>query len=191
MWTRPRNHPPEARNKNRPAMNTPLVEGLEQRRHFSGTPALSIGDVALAEGSDGGQTAFVFTVRLSKPSAQQVTVNFATADGTAQSGTGFTTADNDYVATAGTMTFAPGQTAKTVTVLVNADANPETDERFTVNLSGARHASVADPTGAGTIYNDDPPPSGYYIDPILGLVPEQQHYDPYDSAFDDLGHYWY
>jgi hypothetical protein len=191
MWNRSKHRSFEARSIDRGRSIRPAVELLEGRRLRSGTPALSIGDVALAEGSGGGQTAFVFTVRLSKPSAQQVSVNFATADGTAQSGTGWTTADTDFVAASGALTFAPGETLKTITVLVNADDNPETDQQFTVNLSGARHASVADATGVGTIYNDDPPPSGYSIDPTLGLVPDQQHYDYYDSAFDDTGHYWY
>jgi hypothetical protein len=191
MWIRTSNHPPKVRDKQSPGIDAPLIESLETRRHFSGSPSISIGDVALPEGSGGGQTAFVFTVKLSKPTTRQVTVNFATADGTAQSGTGFTTADNDYLANAGMLTFAPGETLKTMTVLVNADGNPETDQQFTVNLSEARHASIAVATGVGTIYNDDPPPAGEYIDPILGLVPVQQNYDYYDSAFDDLGHYWY
>ena len=100
-----------------------------------------------------GTTAFVFTVSLSNASAQPITVNFATADGSA------TLADSDYQSASGTVTFAPGQTSQTVTVLVNGDTKFEADETFSVNLSGATNATIADATGLGTIRNDDGQPS--------------------------------
>ena len=67
-----------------------------------GTSSLSIDDVSVTEGN-AGTTIATFTVTLSPISGQTVTVDFATADGTA------TTADNDYVATSGTLTFTPGR----------------------------------------------------------------------------------
>src|SRR5207249_2024128 len=77
-------------------------------------PRISINDVAKREGKS-GTTLFVFTVSLSAAYDQAVAVNFATADGTA------TTADHDYQAQSGTLTFAPGQTTKSITVVVYGD----------------------------------------------------------------------
>jgi hypothetical protein len=114
-------------------------------------PALSINDVAVAEGNS-GPTNTVFTVTLSVASGRTVTVQYATADRTA-------TAGSDYVATSGTLTFDPGQTSKTITVLVNGDTNFEPDETFTVHLSNASNATIAVADGKGTIVNDDPAPS--------------------------------
>jgi hypothetical protein len=113
-------------------------------------PALSVGDVTVGEGQS-GTTSALFTVSLSAASGQTVTVGFATANGTAAAG-------SDYQATSGTLTFSPGQTARTITVLVNGDATSEPDETFTVNLSGAVNATIADGQGSGTITNDDGTP---------------------------------
>ena len=78
-------------------------------------PALSIdNDVSVFEGNT-GTTTLGFTVTLWPASAQTVTVNYATADGTA------TTADGDYVAASGTLTFAPGVSTQPVNVTVNGD----------------------------------------------------------------------
>src|SRR6266550_2626957 len=115
-------------------------------------PTISINDFSANEG-DVGPTPFTFSVTLSNPSSQIVTVNYATADGSA------TVADNDYMAASGTVTFAPGTTSQTVTVVVNGDTTFETDETFTVELSSATGATIADGTGVGTIVNDDAPPT--------------------------------
>ncbi|HEX8710071.1 MAG TPA: Calx-beta domain-containing protein, partial [Pyrinomonadaceae bacterium] len=116
------------------------------------TPSLSINDVTVAEGNAGaGTTNATFTVTLSAQSGQQVTVDFATAAGSATAGT-------DYQATSGTLTFAPGQTSKTVTVLVNGDTDFENDETFFVNLTNPVNATLTDPQGQATITNDDPAP---------------------------------
>src|SRR5256886_16806290 len=111
-------------------------------------PSISINDVSLAEGNS-GTTNFVFTVSLSNASSQTITVAYATADGTA------TTADNDYVAANGTLTFNPGDTSKSITVTVNGDTKFEPNETFTVTLSGATNATIAKAVGTGTIQNDD------------------------------------
>src|SRR4029450_7597360 len=102
----------------------------------------------MAEGN-AGQSAFRFTVALDTPQSAPVTVEFATADGTAS-------APSDYAANTGTVTFAPGETAKTVTVQVNGDTRKEPDETFSVNLSNAAgNATLADGHATGTIANDD------------------------------------
>jgi hypothetical protein len=112
-------------------------------------PLLSINDVSHAEG-DSGATAFLFTVSLSAASTAPVSVTVASANGTA------TTADSDYVAVPATLlTFAAGETSKTVTVQVNGDSTVEANETFTVNLSAASGATIADASGLGTIVNDD------------------------------------
>ncbi|HEX8890651.1 MAG TPA: Calx-beta domain-containing protein, partial [Pyrinomonadaceae bacterium] len=117
-------------------------------------PSLSINDVSKNEGNS-GTTQFTFTVTLSAVSGQNVSVNFATADGTA------TTADSDYQAQSGTLTFVPGDTTKTITVLVNGDTKAEADENFFVNLSGAVNATISDSQGVGTIVSEDTPLVGF------------------------------
>ncbi|EME52208.1 Calx-beta domain-containing protein [Amycolatopsis decaplanina] len=110
---------------------------------------LSINDVTVNEGSGGAQVPATFTVSLlGGPSPNPVTVQYATANGTA-------TAPADYAAASGTVTFAPGQTAKPVTVLVDPDTVDEQDETFTVNLSAPSGAGLLDATGVGTIVDDD------------------------------------
>ncbi|MFA1797702.1 putative Ig domain-containing protein [Xanthomonas campestris pv. campestris] len=110
-------------------------------------PSLSIDDVSVNEGNSGTTTA-TFTVTLSAASGQTVSVNYASADGTA-------TAGSDYVARSGTLTFAPGTTAQGVAITVNGDTALEPNETFSVGLSGASNASIARATGAGTTLNDD------------------------------------
>ncbi|HUQ32737.1 MAG TPA: Calx-beta domain-containing protein [Pyrinomonadaceae bacterium] len=114
-------------------------------------PGISINDAAVTEGNDETADA-VFTVTLSSVSSSAVTVNFATADGTAAAG-------SDYEARTGTLSFAPGETSKTITVAVNGDTSFESNETFFVNLSGATNASITDNQGVGTINNDDSLPT--------------------------------
>jgi len=112
------------------------------------TPSLSVDDVTLMEGS-GGTTSFVFTVTLSPPSGQQVTVM-------AQTGDDLALAPGDYAAVGATMlTFAPTVTSQTFTVQVVGDALNESNETFLVTLSRPRSAEIADPQRVGTILNDD------------------------------------
>lgn len=92
----------------------------------------------------GGPSVATFTVSLSAPSTQPVTVRYATADGTA-------TAGADYTSTTGTLTFAPGETRKTVAVAITADGIAESAEDFHLMLSGPSGATLADAMGMGTI----------------------------------------
>ena len=78
-----------------------------------------------------------------------MTVDYAVNDGSA------TTADNDYTDTSGTLTFAPGETSKTITVDVTGYIPVESDETFTVDLSNPTNATILDSQGTGTILNDD------------------------------------
>jgi len=98
---------------------------------------------------DTGVKSAIFTVKLSAPSGQRVTVQLATGGGTAAAGT-----DYNAVATT-TLTFSPGQTTKLVPVQVRGDSAREANETFFVNLSGATNATIIDAQGRGTILNDD------------------------------------
>ena len=124
-------------------------QGLGTIANDDPLPSLSINDVAVAEGNSGTVNA-VFTVTLSAASGQVVTVNYATADGTA-------TQSTDYISASGTLLFTPGQTASTFIVPVFGDTVPEANESFVVNLSGATNAVISDNQGQGTITNDDVP----------------------------------
>ena len=115
---------------------------------FEARNQLTIADISVNEG-DSGTTNAVFTVTLAPASSQNVTVNYATAAGTA-------TANNDYTTTSGQLTFTPGQTTRTITVPINGDTNDEADETFTINLSTASsNADIIDGVAIGTIVDDD------------------------------------
>jgi probable HAF family extracellular repeat protein len=109
---------------------------------------ISINDVALKEGAANKTTLFTFTISLSAAAPGNVTVNYATASGTATAGT-------DYVSKSGTVTFLPGETSKQITISVKGDKTKEADETFFVNLSSASGGLIADGQGLGTILNDD------------------------------------
>ena len=109
-------------------------------------PTLAVNDVAANEGNLGPRL-FTFTVTLSSSVSRTITVDYATADGTA-------TAPDDYVPATGRLIFLAGETSKTVTVLVNGDTAVEPDETFFVNLSNGT-TPIARSKGTGTIVNDD------------------------------------
>jgi hemoglobin-like flavoprotein len=110
-------------------------------------PAISISDVSQAEGKS-GSTNFSFEVTLSAASSRTVNVDYLTTDGTALAG-------GDYQAASGTLTFAPGETTKSFSVMVNGDAQDEPTETFVVNLSNPSNATIAKGQSTGTIVNDD------------------------------------
>jgi serralysin len=110
-------------------------------------PAISINNLSVNEGRR-NYTNFNFSVRLDRTSSQAVTVNFATANGTAIAG-------SDYLSTGGTLTFNPGEISKTITVRVVGDITPEPNETFFVNLSNASNATISRTQAIGTILNDD------------------------------------
>ncbi|WP_416212597.1 Calx-beta domain-containing protein [Nostoc sp. ChiQUE01b] len=114
-------------------------------------PTLTINDKTITEGDNGTQT-MTFTVSLSAVSQKTIDVNYTTANGTATSG-------SDYTATNGTLTFAPGETTKTVSVQIIGDRTIESDETFNINLTSATNATISDAQGVGTILNNDLPPA--------------------------------
>jgi hypothetical protein len=117
---------------------------------------IAISDVSALEGTAGAPTFFTFTVSLLTAAASPVTVDYATEPGTAGSGA-------DFTPTNGTLTFAAGETSKTVTVEVAADTESEADETFTIQLSNASGAAIADAAATGVIRNDD----GLVVDDLV------------------------
>jgi hypothetical protein len=129
-------------------------------------PRVSIGDaagtvVATTDGTLG--TTLTFAVSLAAAYDQAVTVGYATVDGTA-------TAGADYAAVSGALTFAPGETTKTIAVQVLGN-DSGIDEVFYVNLSGASgNAQIVDGQGVGTVHYFEQP----YYDP--GCNPDSAYY---------------
>ena len=113
-------------------------------------PSLSVADRSAAEG-DTGTSAVNFTVLLSKAAANTVSVGYSTSNDTATAG--------DFTPTVGTLTFAPGETSKIVSVAINGDTMYELNEQFTLNLSNATNATIADAVAIGIITNNDINPS--------------------------------
>jgi len=127
---------------------------------------VSVNNVAVVEGN-AGTTASTFVIELAAPALSPVTVQYATADGTA-------TAGQDYVAASGSVTFAPGQISKSVTVYVIGETVIEENETFSLLITASGDGSTASATGTGTIQNDD---SGFditlkFVDTQFGSVPE-------------------
>ncbi len=120
-------------------------------------PVLTVSDVRLVEGSIGPKAAN-FTVSLSPAWPQPVTVRYATVDATA-------TAPADYTPISGTLTFAPGDVTKRLSVEVNGDVEPEPEETFILRLSQATNALIGKVDGIATIVDDDG-----YIDQGYTLV---------------------
>lgn len=95
-----------------------------------------------------GGNPITFTVTLSEASATPVTVNYITVDGTAVAGI-------DYVPVSGSLTFAPGETEKTVVVMTIPNLEVDGDKTFTLELSNASGGVFANSSATGTIIDDD------------------------------------
>ncbi len=117
-------------------------------------PSVSVAD---ARANEAAGATVAFQVSLSRAftnAAHRVTVDYATADGTAKAGA-------DYTATSGTLTFAAGETSKTVNVPIIDDSHDEGEETFTLRLSNATGARIGDGEATGTIVNTDPIPKAW------------------------------
>lgn len=117
-----------------------------------GLPTVSIEDATPVVEGNLGTTSASFNVSLSTPSDRAVTVQYATSNGTAKGG-------KDYTIARGTVTFAPYEASKTITVLVKGDTIDEYDETFQVTLNNPKGATIARRTATGTIQDDDDPPA--------------------------------
>jgi hypothetical protein len=112
-------------------------------------PTITIFDASGPE-QTGVDSTLSVSVRLSNPSSQTITVNFATADGTATDG-------SDYVSSTGTVTFNPGETQKSISITIKDDLVDEIHENFFVNLSTPANATIADAQSSCQIFDNDGP----------------------------------
>ncbi len=111
-------------------------------------PTLAIGDATIVEG-DTGTRAAKFTVTLNVKATTTITVPYTSAGVSATSGV-------DFTAKSGTLSFAPGATSKTISIVTRTDLSVEANETFSVGLGAATGgAVVADAVGAGTMLDDD------------------------------------
>ena len=145
-----------------PAAPGPLHQGYELAKSLSlpltllaeqGSDAfLSVADAVDVQEGEGAQA--TFTVTLNPPAATTVKVDYASVDGSAKAG-------EDYQTAGSTLTFAPGETSKTVVVAVLDDAVDEARETFKLPLSNARGAGIADGEATAAIVNSDPLPQAW------------------------------
>ena len=114
------------------------------------SPQLTVEDTTVIEGNNGTNLA-LFTVSLDNPSSKEISIDYATADGTATAGV-------DYEATSGTLTFAPGLMVQTVSIPIIGDTIDEIDEAFFLNFNNSSNVVVSDGQSQGIITDDDAPP---------------------------------
>ena len=134
--------PVDQRGGRRPTDNTADIGAFEIQEN-----RISIADVAKLEGP-GGSTLFVFSVILEQTTAEPISVDFTTFQGTARSG-------SDFQPVSGTLMFAPGDLTRTITVEVFGDTTPEDDETFRIILSNPVNGVLTTSSATGTILNDD------------------------------------
>ena len=121
---------------------------LTQQVREPGPPVITPHPESVFEGESGTSNANVL-VTLTQASQLPVTVSYATFDGTA-------TAPSDYIATSGTLTFAPGETSKTIAIAIIGDTTPEPEEYLTVRFSDPQNAMLGASSVPVSIINDDP-----------------------------------
>lgn len=152
----------------------------------AGTPKLSVLDAQpVQEPTTGNQDNAVFTVKLRPPQTATVTVAYTTRDGGAKAG-------QDYTAKSGTLSFAPGETSKTVSVPVLADSAPEDDETFSLELSSPSGAEIERASAAARI-QERRKVSGTIVDkkgrPLAGVTVKINGIDPKVVTTDAAGAY--
>ena len=122
------------------------------RARWLATVAAPVGiAVADARVEEGDGVALAFAVVLSRAASGTLTVDYATADGSAHAG-------DDYTAASGTLTFAAGERSQKIRVGVLDDAHDEGEETLTLTLTNASSGWLTDGDATGTIENHDPMP---------------------------------
>ena len=124
---------------------------------------MSVGAASGVEGSTAG-----FAVILDAASDFEIEVDYATSDGTAVAG-------EDYEAASGTLTFAPGEKARTVPVSLSDDVEDEPAETFSLALSMPVDATVAVGVATGTIVDNDVRPRFRSAMPPRGPKGSRRH----------------
>ena len=133
--------------------------------------ALSVMDATAEEGAP-----LEFRVTLSRATDRRVTVSYRTGDGTAKAG-------EDYTAANGTLSFAPGETVKTVSVDTLEDSHDDDGETFTLQLTSYSGAYLQDSEATGTIHNSDPLPKAWLT--RFGRTSASHVVDMLGARFDD------
>ncbi|MFM7128076.1 MAG: Calx-beta domain-containing protein, partial [bacterium] len=156
-----------------------LFNGVAVTPSFNGsqpvvTPSLSSTSLSIVEGQSGTKN-LTYTVNLSSASASTVTVQYATSDITA-------TAGSDYLATSGTLSFAPGVTSMQIPVVINGDTDVENDESFKLSFSNPIGATLGTTSVTGLITNDDTAPAP----PLPSLVVSSPSITEGNSGTSDL-----
>ncbi len=122
-----------------------------------------------------------FVVTLSAPSNEQVTMVFATADGSAHAG-------QNYQATSGTLIFAPGETEKRVSVMVlGATPGGKPTDEFFVNLYEPVNTALADKHGACAILEEDDDDCRTIVFNTPPSLPEARVHESYDQVLKASG----
>ena len=149
---------------------TPTTLGIQVNDRDA---AVSVRDAQVREAPG---AALAFAVTLDRARDRDVTVSYATSDGTA-------TAGDDYTHSTGTLVFSAGETEKTVSVPVLDDAHDEDAETLILTLSNARGAVITDTSATGTISNSDPLPKGWLA--RFGRTSATQVLGLLDARFDE------
>ena len=110
-----------------------------------GPVGISVSDARVEEAAG---AVLAFAVTLSRSASSQITINYATSDGSA-------TAGADYTETSGTLTFTAGESSQTIEVTVLDDSHDEGEETLTLTLSNASGGRLTDASATGTIENTD------------------------------------
>lgn len=141
-------------------LGTPNVLTVTLQDHLT-VPFMFPFDASVQEGNSGTKD-MLFVLNLSVPTGKTVSVNYATANGTAIGGVACGSPSVDYESQSGTITFAPGQTSFTLPIRICGDTNAEANEQFLVQLSNPVNVELSFSQGSGLISNDD----------LLGLILE-------------------
>lgn len=147
-------------------------------------PQLSVADASVVE-TDGGQTPLVFEVSMDIVLPEALTIDYTISDGSA------TLAALDYAATSGTLTFLPGETQKSVTLMINGDMLHEEDETITITITNPSMGTILNGAATGTIFNNDPlpvlfisPTSANELDASVSVVVNMIGYSQNDISVD-------
>ena len=136
--------------------NTSAICTDDERKLSHSTSDTVLGPVGIsiadAEVEEGANAVLVFAIALSRAASSQMTVDYATSDGTA-------TAGADYTSTSGELTIDAGRSSATIEVAVLDDEHNEGSETFSMTLSNASSGQFTDATATGTITNHDALPA--------------------------------
>lgn len=144
-------------------VNASLGQGTFTYTIIDDDPSPRVGFERQSSSGSEATSSALFTVLLSEASSLPVTVNYASTGGSAASGI-------DYVPLSGSITFAPGETSKAISLTVTNDQLFEPNETVVISLTGALNASVSgNLTHTYTIADDDAVKVAFDLDAAQGI----------------------